>query len=112
VCGAPLVAAEPPVAEEPEPDPAPDDPAPEPPVLLEAEVAPDDEPAPVRRPAEGLWIDAPPITVPPATPRPATEPVPLPPRPTEELPPLVPTWMVIAGALGLVALLIVLLLAR
>jgi hypothetical protein len=36
----------------------------------------------------------------------------LPPHPPPDLPPIVPLWMVIAGALGLVALLVVLFLAR
>jgi hypothetical protein len=61
---------------------------------------------------EGIFIDAPPIGSPPPPPRPPAEPRVLPPHPPTDLPPLVPLWMVIAGALGLVALLVVLLLAR
>lgn len=122
----PEVADEPPVPGVPEPEPiteVADEPAipgtPGSAAVTEPEVAdepPDPAvPAPPRRPADGVFIDAPPVVGPPPSPVPAPVPpgpIPLPPKPAPDLPPLVPMWMVIAGVLGLVALLVVLLLAR
>lgn len=123
-CGGSLAGAlpvEPPPVVEPEPEP---EPVVEPPPVVEPEPAPGPAPAPEpvttrRRPPTGPFIDAPPASAAQRPPPPPAASPPPPPtafpelRPKEpvKLPPLVPTWMVIAGVLGIVALLVVLLLS-